>query len=91
MARMIQCKKLGKEAPGLTVAPLPGAKGQYILDNISQEAWLQWQAHQTRMINERHLNLLDVETRKYLTDQMEKFFNNEEIDKADGYVPETKD
>jgi len=33
-------------------APLPGAKGQEILQNISKQAWQEWQLLQTMMINE---------------------------------------
>jgi Fe-S cluster biosynthesis and repair protein YggX len=39
------------------------------------------------LINEKQLNLMDKDTRVYLNEQMEKFFNNEEVDQAEGYVP----
>jgi Fe-S cluster biosynthesis and repair protein YggX len=39
------------------------------------------------LINEKHLSLMDPNTRKYLQAQMERFFNNEPFDKAEGYVP----
>lgn len=88
MARLVNCVRLKKEAEGLAVPPLPGPKGQWVYENVSQEAWLTWQEHQTRLINEKHLSLLDPETRKYLTDQMDKYFAGEDVDAADGYVPE---
>ncbi|WP_422447819.1 MULTISPECIES: oxidative damage protection protein [unclassified Endozoicomonas] len=88
MARMIQCVKLKKEAEGLIVPPLPGPKGQWIFEHVSQEAWTEWQAHQTRLINEKHLNLLAPEARQYLMEQMDKYFSGEDIDAAEGYVPE---
>ncbi|WP_422136221.1 oxidative damage protection protein [Endozoicomonas sp. ALD040] len=90
MARTVHCVKLKKEAEGLAVPPLPGPKGQWVYENVSQTAWSEWQAHQTRLINEKHLNLLDPETRKYLTEQMDKFFAGEDYDTADGFVPEQK-
>ena len=90
MGRTVQCIKLKKEAEGLTVPPIPGPKGQWIYDNVSAEAWTEWQIHQTRVINEKHLNLLEPEARKYLTDQMDKYFAGEEVDSAEGYVPESK-
>jgi len=31
--------------------------------------------------------MINPDDRKYLTEQMEKFFNNEDADEADGYVP----
>ena len=39
------------------------------------------------LINEKELNLRDAESRKYLTEQRERFLNNEETDYAVGYVP----
>ncbi len=88
MVRTVNCVKLKKEAEGLLMPPLPGPKGKWVFDNVSQEVWTEWQKHQTRIINEKHLNLLDPDTRKYLTDQMDKYLAGEEIDAADGYVPE---
>ena len=88
MSRLVYCVKLKKESKGLEIAPLPGEKGQWIFDNISQEVWNEWQQHQTRLINERKLNLLDPKIRSYLLEQMDKFFSGKEIDHAEGYQPE---
>lgn len=91
MTRTVMCRKYGKELPALPVAPLPGPKGQDIHDNVSQQAWQEWMQHQTRLINEKHLNMMDPEARKYLSTQMEKFLQGEEYDQAEGYVPEAQD
>lgn len=87
MTRMVFCKKLGKEAEGLDFAPLPGAKGKEIFENISKEAWQQWQKHQTMLINEKRLNMLDPIAREFLTQEMAKFFAGEDYAQAEGYVP----
>lgn len=68
--------------------PYPGAKGQDIFENISKQAWEEWQALQTRLINEKGLSMINPDDRKYLTEEMDKFFANEDHDEADGYVPE---
>jgi len=34
--------------------------------------------------------LIDPEARKYLTDQMWKYFNNEMVDQAEGYIERDK-
>jgi len=39
------------------------------------------------LINEKHLNLMDPDSRKYLQQEMEKFLSGEEYDQAEGYVP----
>ena len=87
MARMVNCKKYGKEMPGLTVPPYPGPKGQEIYATVSQHAWQEWQAQQTMLINEKQLNMMDPDARKYLTEQMENFFNNDDYHVAEGYIP----
>ncbi|PFG11282.1 oxidative damage protection protein [Marinobacter sp. LV10MA510-1] len=90
MSRNIFCRKHQKEMEGLNNPPMPGARGQDIYDNISKAAWEEWQSQQTMLINEKHLSLMDPNTRKYLQAQMERFFNNEPFDKAEGYVPPEK-
>lgn len=90
MSRTVLCRKYNKELPALTSAPFPGAAGVDILENVSQQAWNEWTEHQTRLINEKHLNMMDQKDRKYLTDQRSKFLSGEDFDQADGYVPENK-
>jgi Fe-S cluster biosynthesis and repair protein YggX len=88
MTRMVNCVKLGREAEGLAFAPVPGELGRKIFDNVSREAWGGWQRHQTMLINENRLNLADVQARKYLMEQMERyFFSGGVVDAAAGYVP----
>ena len=40
MARLVNCRLLKKELPGLEFPPFPGPDGQSIYDSISKEAWL---------------------------------------------------
>ncbi|HEX6268164.1 MAG TPA: oxidative damage protection protein, partial [Burkholderiales bacterium] len=74
MARMVQCIKLGREAEGLDFPPYPGALGKRIFENVSKEAWRQWLAQQTMLVNENRLNLADKKARDYLAQQMENHF-----------------
>ncbi|MGO9444152.1 MAG: oxidative damage protection protein [Thiobacillaceae bacterium] len=90
MTRMVKCIKLGREAEGLAVAPMPGDLGKRIFENVSQEAWAGWQRHQTMLINENRLNLADPQARKYLVTQMEAYFFGEGADRPAGYVPPSK-
>ena len=55
MTRTVHCVKLGREAEGLDRPPYPGELGQRIFENVSKEAWKQWLAHQTMLINEYRL------------------------------------
>jgi Fe-S cluster biosynthesis and repair protein YggX len=87
---MVHCKKLDKELPALTAPPYPGPKGQEIYETVSQQAWGEWQSQQTMLINEKQLNMMNADDRKYLQSEMDKFLNNEDFDKAEGYVPESE-
>ncbi|MEK9749902.1 MAG: oxidative damage protection protein, partial [Pseudomonadales bacterium] len=66
--------------------PFPGSKGQEIFESVSQTAWDEWQTHQTMLINEKHLNMMDKAARKYLTDQRDLFFEGGQVDHAEGYL-----
>lgn len=90
MTRTVFCRKLNQELEGLDAPPHPGPKGQDIYDNISKQAWENWMKHQTMLINEKHLNLMDKSARKYLAEQMDKYLSGEDYDRAEGYVPPTK-
>ena len=70
---------------------MPGAMGQEIFEQISQKAWQEWQTLQTMLINEHHLSLREPDARKYLNEQMQRFFNNEETEQPAGYIePDAK-
>ena len=88
MSRTVFCRRLKQELEGLEKPPFPGPLGQDVFENISKQTWLEWLEHQTRIINEQHLNMMDMTSRKYLQGQMAKFFNGEEVDQAEGYKPE---
>ena len=87
MTNTVYCSRHKQELPALEKPPFPGPKGQEIFQTVSAQAWQEWQAHQTRLINEKQLSATDKEHRKYLADQMNKFLNGEEVDDIEGYVP----
>lgn len=86
MTRMIYCQKLNKEAEGFEKAPYPGILGQRIVDHISKEAWQLWLAHQTMLINEYRLSMLDAKARQFLTIEMENFLFGNGSEKPAGFV-----
>ena len=85
MSKTVFCKKLQKDLPAMTVPPMPGPKGKELMETISTDAWEAWKSHQTTLINEKHLDLSKADDRAWLLDQMEKFFNNEEVEHASGF------
>lgn len=87
MSRMVKCVKLGKEAEGLDRAPFPGEMGQRILNNVSKEAWQLWMRHQTMLINENRLSVIEPKAREFLEQEMEKFLFGEGSDAPEGFTP----
>lgn len=85
--RMIYCKKLKKEAASLPQPPIPCPLGQRVYEEISAEAWQQWQAHQTMLINEYRLSMIDPKARQYLLGELEKFLFGDGSEKPAGFVP----
>ncbi len=89
--RIIHCEKLNRDAEGLEFAPWPGELGQRVYASISKEAWAQWLAHQTMLINENRLSPLDPTTRTFLAAEMEKFLFEGGAEKPAGYVAPVSD
>ena len=87
MTRMVQCQKLDKKAEGLEAPPYPGELGQRIYDHISKQAWEAWMGHQTMLINEYRLSLIEPKSRAFLEEEMQKFLFSSGSDKPSGYVP----
>ncbi len=77
MSRTVNCIKLDKEAEGLTALPYPGELGKRIYEQVSKEAWQMWLGHQTMLINEYRLTPIEPKARKFLEEEMEKYFFGE--------------
>ncbi len=89
MSNLIFCKKYQQQLPALEQAPFPGSAGENIQQHYSAQAWQDWLEHQTRLINEKNLNSMDKKDRLFLQQQREKFLNNEDFEKAQGYTEES--
>lgn len=87
MSRTVFCARLKKDAEGLDFQLYPGELGKRIFDNISKEAWTEWQSKQTMLINEKKLNMMDPEHRKLLEAEMVKFLFEGQDVVIDGYTP----
>ena len=81
MSRTVFCARLQKDAEGLEFQLYPGDLGKRIFDNISKEAWGQWQSKQTM------LNMMDPEHRKLLETEMVNFLFEGKDVVIDGYTP----
>ena len=88
MTDLINCLKLKKPAERLPHPPYPGELGKKIYDTISAEAWQLWLAHQTMLINEYRLSMIDPKAREFLRKEMENFLFGDGSQKPAGYTPE---
>ena len=90
MARTVHCALLKKDADGLDFAPYPGELGQRIFNNIGKQAWAAWLAHQTMLINEKKLSMMNPEHRKLLEQEMVQFLFEGKDVHIEGYTPPEK-
>ena len=77
MARMVNCVKLGREAPGMRWKPFEDDLGKRLFENVSEEAWKMWLEHSKMLINEYRLDLVTKQAQDLLREQVEKFFFGE--------------
>lgn len=91
MTRTVQCVLLGREAEGLDRPPYPGELGQRIYEQVSKQAWQQWLGHQTMLINEYRLVVIEPQARDFLRQQMEQYFFGGGAAMPEGYVPPKAD
>jgi Fe-S cluster biosynthesis and repair protein YggX len=77
MARIVHCAVLKREAEGLERPPHPGALGQRIFENVSQEGWKQWLQRLATIINENKLSTADLESIKIIEQHMLGFLFGE--------------
>jgi len=90
MSRMVNCVLLKREAEGLDRPTYPGDLGQRVFANVSKEAWQKWLGQQTILMNEYRLSPINAKDRKFLEEEMEKFFFGEGASSVDNFVPEDK-
>ena len=86
--RMVNCVKLGRLLPGLDAPPWPGALGQRIFENVSEEAWEAWEERMKMILNEYRLLPFQKEAQTIVAQQMEAYFFGEGSGLPAEYTPE---
>jgi Fe-S cluster biosynthesis and repair protein YggX len=81
--RLVKCRKLGKELPGLAKPPYKNELGQRIYAEISKEAWDMWIKDSVKYINTYRVDLTSPEGQKFMFDQAELYFGFKEGKLAD--------
>lgn len=88
MSRQVFCEKLNQTLNGLSTPPFPGPLGARVFNHVSEAAWKQWLTHQTMLINEYRLSLIDPKAREFLHEEMEKYFFGEGSATPSGFSPD---
>ncbi|MCL2723617.1 MAG: oxidative damage protection protein [Polyangiaceae bacterium] len=93
--RLVMCRKLGKELPGLSRPPYKNELGKRIYEQVSKEAWDMWIRDSVKYINTYRVDLTSPEGQKFMFDQCAVYFGLQEGELArTAFVPrndETKE
>lgn len=88
MSRIVHCKKLDKDLPGLERPPYKNELGKRIFDEISKEAWDMWLKDSVKYVNTYRVDLASTEGQKFMFKQCAVYFGFEEGDLAQtAFVP----
>ena len=86
--RTVFCVKLQKQLPTLDAPPWPGELGKRIFENVSVDAWRQWEDRMKMILNEYRLMPFQKEAQELVAKHMEEFFFGENAALPPGYMPE---
>ena len=90
--RLVKCRKLGLELPGLARPPYRNELGKRIYEEISKQAWDQWVKESVRYVNTYRVDLTTPEGQKFMFDQAEVYFGFKDGALANtAYTPPDKD
>jgi Fe-S cluster biosynthesis and repair protein YggX len=80
--RIVHCRLLKKDLPGLDRPPYRNELGQKLFDEVSKEGWQQWLKDSVRFINTYRVDLASSEGQKFMLKQCAIYFGYEEGDQA---------
>jgi Fe-S cluster biosynthesis and repair protein YggX len=87
--RLVQCRMLKKELPGLDRPPFRNELGQRIYNEVSKEAWADWLKASVKFINTYRVDLASSEGQKFMAKQCAVYLGFEEGDLAQtAWTPE---
>ena len=80
--RIVHCRMLKKDLPGLDRPPYKNELGQKIYAEVSKTAWQQWLADSVKYINTYRVDLASAEGQKFMLTQCGIYFRFEEGEMA---------
>jgi Fe-S cluster biosynthesis and repair protein YggX len=86
--RIVHCRLLKKDLPGLDRAPFRNELGQKIFEEVSKDGWQMWLKDSVKFINTYRVDLASPEGQKFMVKQCAIYFGFEEGDAAPtAFVP----
>ena len=86
--RIVHCRHLKKDLPGLDRPPYRNELGQKLFNEVSKDAWALWLKDSVKFINTYRLDLASPEGQKFMLKQCAIYFGYEEGNLADtAFVP----
>ena len=80
--RIVHCRHLKKDLPGLDRAPFRNELGQKIFEEISKDAWQMWLKDSVKFINTYRVDLASSEGQKFMAKQCAIYFGFEQGEAA---------
>jgi Fe-S cluster biosynthesis and repair protein YggX len=80
--RIVHCRLLKKDLPGLERAPFKGELGQRLFAEVSKDAWQLWLKDSVKLINTYRVDLAAPEGQKFMLKQCGIYFGYEQGDVA---------
>ena len=84
MPTTVLCSRCEEEKEGLDGAPMGGATGLLVLENVCRDCWAAWRETSAQIINHYGLVLGDPRTRAQLRETMREFLGLEEEEQVTG-------
>jgi Fe-S cluster biosynthesis and repair protein YggX len=80
--RIVHCRLLKKDLPGLERPPFKGELGKRLFAEVSKEGWEAWVKDSVKFINTYRVDLASPEGQKFMLKQCAIYFAYEEGDLA---------
>jgi Fe-S cluster biosynthesis and repair protein YggX len=80
--RIVHCRKLNKDLPGLARPPYKNELGQKLFDEVSREAWDMWLKDSVKFINTYRVDLAAPEGQKVMLEQCAIYFGYQKGEQA---------
>lgn len=76
--RIVHCKKLDQDLPGLAKPPFPNDFGKWLFEHVSYEAWEMWLKESVRLINTYRVDLSSRDGAEFMIKQLKIWLGLEE-------------